>query len=170
MLDAVGLVHMNGRVYDPDLGRFVSADPFIQFADNPQSFNRYTYALNNPLSFTDPSGFFLGKLFKKIFKAIKKVFKAVVKAVVSVVKTIGRNIKTIAAIGAAVVGAHFGCPQCGGFVAGLISGDGDLRAGIIGAATAFAFGELHGFTPANFGGKVLKVVAHGVVGGVSQAV
>ncbi len=57
-LDEVGLIHMNGRVYDPQLGRFLSADPFIQFADNSQSYNRYSYVLNNPLSHTDPSGHF----------------------------------------------------------------------------------------------------------------
>ncbi|QPJ61830.1 MAG: RHS repeat-associated core domain-containing protein [Candidatus Nitronauta litoralis] len=59
-LDHVGLIHMNGRVQDPILGRFLSADPFVQFPENLQSFNRYTYINNNPLSFTDPSGFMLG--------------------------------------------------------------------------------------------------------------
>ena len=59
-LDGVELVHMNGRVYDPTLGRFVSADPYVQFPDSTQSFNRYAYVLNNPLSYTDPSGFHLG--------------------------------------------------------------------------------------------------------------
>ena len=56
-LDAVGLIHMNGRVYDPELGRFLSADPFVQAPLSSQSYNRYSYVFNNPLSFTDPSGF-----------------------------------------------------------------------------------------------------------------
>ena len=56
-LDAVGLIHMNGRVYDPELGRFMSADPFVQAPYNSQSYNRYSYVFNNPLSFTDPSGY-----------------------------------------------------------------------------------------------------------------
>ena len=56
-LDDVGLIHMNGRVYDPDLGRFISADPTVQYPMNSQNFNRYYYVNNNPLSFTDPSGF-----------------------------------------------------------------------------------------------------------------
>ena len=51
-------VHMNGRVYDPELGRFLSADPFIQAPYNSQSFNRYSYVMNNPLGYVDPSGFF----------------------------------------------------------------------------------------------------------------
>jgi len=57
-LDDVGLIHMNGRMYDPKLGRFLSADPFIQAPDNSQSYNRYSYVFNNPLSHTDPSGYF----------------------------------------------------------------------------------------------------------------
>jgi RHS repeat-associated protein len=56
-LDSVGLIHMNGRVYDPELGRFMSADPFVQAPYNSQSYNRYSYVFNNPLSFTDPSGY-----------------------------------------------------------------------------------------------------------------
>ncbi len=51
----------NGRMYDPALGRFLSPDPFMQDPSNTQNFNRYSYCLNNPLKFTDPSGFtFIG--------------------------------------------------------------------------------------------------------------
>ncbi len=56
-LDDFALVHMNGRIYDPVLGRFLSADPFIQFPESTQGLNRYSYTHNNPLSFTDPSGY-----------------------------------------------------------------------------------------------------------------
>ncbi len=56
-LDNVGLIHMNGRVYDPHLGRFISADPFITAAFDGQGLNRYAYVGNNPLGFIDPSGF-----------------------------------------------------------------------------------------------------------------
>jgi RHS repeat-associated protein len=56
-LDKFGLINMNGRVYDPALGRFLSPDPFIQDATNLQNFNRYSYCLNNPLKYTDPSGY-----------------------------------------------------------------------------------------------------------------
>ncbi len=77
MIDSVGLVHMNGRVYDAELGRFLSADPFVQFPDNIQSWNRYAYVLNNPLSFTDPSGFFLSGLFKAIGNFFSSAFRAI---------------------------------------------------------------------------------------------
>jgi len=56
-LDNVELIHMNGRVYDPLLGRFISADPFVTRPHDGQGLNRYGYVLNNPLAFTDPSGF-----------------------------------------------------------------------------------------------------------------
>jgi RHS repeat-associated protein len=52
----VGLIHMNGRMYDAELGRFLSPDNYIQEPFNTQSFNRYGYVWNNPLKFTDPSG------------------------------------------------------------------------------------------------------------------
>jgi RHS repeat-associated protein len=52
-----GLIHMNGRVYDPRWGRFLQADPIVQDPEDLQSFNRYSYVMNSPLSFIDPSGF-----------------------------------------------------------------------------------------------------------------
>lgn len=57
MLDEVGLIHMNGRIYDPKLARFISADFIIQDPFNTQSYNRYSYVMNRPMVTTDPSGF-----------------------------------------------------------------------------------------------------------------
>jgi RHS repeat-associated protein len=57
-LDELGLIHMNGRIYDPLIGRFTSPDPNIQDPNNLQTYNRYTYVQNNPLLYTDPSGYF----------------------------------------------------------------------------------------------------------------
>jgi len=51
-----GLINMNARLYDPALGRFLSPDPYVQAPDFTQSFNRYSYCMNNPLKFTDPDG------------------------------------------------------------------------------------------------------------------
>jgi len=56
-LDNVLLVHMNGRVYDPAVGRFLSADPYVDCAQDMAGWNRYSYVKNRPLSFTDPSGY-----------------------------------------------------------------------------------------------------------------
>ena len=80
-LDGVGLIHMNGRVYDPIVGRFVSPDPWIQDPKNSQSFNRYSYVWNNPLRYTDPSGeiirFFtsFGKIGHKLYQKNNKTGK-----------------------------------------------------------------------------------------------
>jgi RHS repeat-associated protein len=60
-LDNIGLIHMNGRVYDPVLGRFLSADPNLIGALGSQGMNRYSYVGNRPLSLRDPSGYLPGR-------------------------------------------------------------------------------------------------------------
>jgi uncharacterized protein (TIGR02594 family) len=55
-LNEFGLINMNGRLYDPVLARFLSPDPYLQAPDNLLNHNRYSYALNNPMRYTDPSG------------------------------------------------------------------------------------------------------------------
>jgi len=55
-LQTVGLIHMNGRLYDPVLHRFLQPDNYVQDPFNTQNFNRYGYCLNNPLLYTDPNG------------------------------------------------------------------------------------------------------------------
>ena len=57
--DDFNLINMNGRMYDPVIGRMLSPDIAIQDEYNPQAYNRYTYCFNNPLRFTDPSGYFV---------------------------------------------------------------------------------------------------------------
>ncbi|MFC5491362.1 RHS repeat-associated core domain-containing protein [Dokdonella soli] len=56
-VDDVWLIHMNGRIYDYQLGRFLSVDPIIQNPANSQSLNPYSYILNNPLAGKDPTGY-----------------------------------------------------------------------------------------------------------------
>jgi len=55
-LEEFALIDMNGRIYDPMLGRFFSPDPYVQLPGYAGSFNRYSYCLNNPLIYTDPNG------------------------------------------------------------------------------------------------------------------
>lgn len=60
-LDGFGLIHMNARLYDPILGRFLSPDPYVQLPDFTQAMNRYGYCMNRPLCYVDKNGeFFFG--------------------------------------------------------------------------------------------------------------
>ncbi|MDH3909681.1 MAG: hypothetical protein OEU09_00195 [Rhodospirillales bacterium] len=166
-LDKLGLIHMNGRVYDPVLGRFLSADPTVQFPKTTQGFNRYSYVLNNPLSFTDPSGF-------GIIGAIKKVMRKFTKFL----HRYGRVLMSVAA--AAGCGGNLGCSVLvAAFTSGMwtASYGGSLTDVVtqsaIAAGTALAFhgigktfGDKVGFLSA---AHVKKIVAHGVVGAVSTA-
>ena len=185
-VDEMGLIHMNGRVYDPTLGRFLSADPTMQFPYSSQGYNRYSYVQNNPLKYTDPSGYFLKKFFKKVFKGIKKLLKNKIVRMVAaiavgyftglaVLKSIGyagySSAATFASLGASkAIGSLALAGAAGGFAGGLVASGGDLKSALIGGLT----GGLAGFIGASpvFGsvGKVTveRVIAHGVVGGVSN--
>ncbi|MBK8306160.1 MAG: RHS repeat-associated core domain-containing protein [Gammaproteobacteria bacterium] len=67
-VDRLDLIHMNGRTYDPKVGRFMQADLFVQDPADTQSYNRYSYARNNPLNATDPTG-----LFSELVRVVRDV-------------------------------------------------------------------------------------------------
>jgi RHS repeat-associated protein len=132
----VALVHMNGRVYDPLLGRFGTADPTTENPLSTQGWNRYSYVGNSPLNFSDPTGYcFLGCFFQNIFNGLQSLFQAI---------PILGNILQIAAV--AILCATFVCAAAiaalsSAFVAGVTSGNlgAALKAGLISAVTAAAF-------------------------------
>ena len=176
-LDNVGLIHMNGRVYDPALGRFISADPIIQFPASTQGMNRYTYAGNNPLSFTDPSGFgffsALGSFFKSIFVDIPaKILR----------KVTSHPIGRVAVIIAASVACGPAGPACAAAAAAAItavhggSADDIVKSAVITGVTAMAFHAVGAALVPEGGGSIafgssahaVKIVAHGVIGGVAS--
>lgn len=158
-LDALGLVHMNARIYDPILGRFLQADTLIE-ADATQGLNRYTYVLNNALTHTDPTG--------RRLSPMARTFLSVMATIV------------MPGIGASAFGlGSFGQVVFAGFVSGSISGG--LKGGVIGA---FSAGLFHGIgstftekiTPwaftggsMNLAGRMAKMAAHGTAGGVMQS-
>ncbi len=171
-LDDVALIHMNGRIYDPIIGRFLSPDPFVQAPENSQNLNRYTYVLNNPLSLTDPSGFFfkkIGRFFKKHWRTIAAVAVGVLTAGAAIWAagallgqqlTLGIALQAMAGaggyslttLGAIVSGAGFGFGSA--FSGTLLSGGsiGDafkagIKVGAINAVTAAAMNSINSFLP-----------------------
>jgi RHS repeat-associated protein len=123
----VGLIHMNGRVYDPLLARFGTPDPMTEDPFSTQGWNRYSYVGNSPVNFTDPSGYcFLGCFWKPIFKAIGNFFKENWRAILQITVTALCNLTPLAGPGCAAIGS---------FVSGITSGD--LGMAIRGAAIAF---------------------------------
>jgi RHS repeat-associated protein len=98
-LQSVGLIHMNGRLYDPKLHRFLQPDNYVQDPSNTQNYNRYGYVLNNPLKYTDPSGEF------------KINWNDIVAGVAIAVGTVLSATGVGTAVGAVLIGAgvaHFG--------------------------------------------------------------
>ncbi|MFT3792946.1 MAG: RHS repeat-associated core domain-containing protein [Rudaea sp.] len=117
-VEAMGIVHFNGRIYDPQLGRMLQADP----VQNPgsQGLNRYSYVANNPLSLTDPTGY---------------SFWSWVRTIAAVAITVWTGGLALAATsfwsGMAIAAA-------GGFAAGVVA-TGTLQGGLYGAFSAAAF-------------------------------
>lgn len=70
-IEELALIHMNGRLYDATIARFVSADPFIQDPMSTLAFNRYAYVDNNPMTYTDPTGYWkIGRIFKQVLNVV----------------------------------------------------------------------------------------------------
>jgi hypothetical protein len=181
---------MNGRIYDPELGRFLSPDPVVQIPEYSQNFNRYSYVLNNPLNATDPSGFsFISKAFSKIGSFIMENWRTIVVVVVVAVAawaasaylsglggmftTTGAVGGQLSATGMAVSGGFAGAIG-GGLGPALNGGDiGDvLRGAVVGGIQgAIAGGVLHGMTPQNPGFNMATakhVAGHGILGGTAN--
>jgi len=162
-LSDFGLVHMNGRIYDPVLGRFLSADPFVDGATDSQGYNRYSYVGNNPLGATDPTGFVK---FKEIAGAIVGVVVAAV-VVVAVVTSAGTalgglsglasNAGFFAKLGYGLSHGTWGLGALAGGAGGFASGFSGslLNGGSIG--DAFKAGAAGAVTGAAVGG-----IAHGI--------
>ncbi|MCW5548831.1 MAG: RHS repeat-associated core domain-containing protein [Opitutaceae bacterium] len=188
-LDDLGLIHMNGRIYDPVLGRFLSADPFVDDAGDSQSYNRYSYVSNNPLGYTDPSGY-IKLSFKTILKIVAVVAIAYFTAgaaisawgttmttsgsfaagTATVTVTAGSTFATMmpVAIGNGIIGGLAG-GFASGFAGSLLNGGsiGDaFKAGVIGGVAGAVGGGIAGaFSDA---GLLTRTVAASAVGGATS--
>jgi RHS repeat-associated protein len=182
-LDDLGLIHMNGRVYDPVLGRFLSADPFVGDEYDSQDFNRYSYVGNNPLNATDPSGYFSLKDGLKIVAvvAIAVVSAGAGVALLGASSAYGGALMCATGWSTAVVNGIAG-GLVGGFASGfagsLLNGGnvGDaFKAGAIGAIAGAVTGGLAGKIGDAFGsigerglgGEFGRAVSHGAVSGAA---
>ena len=176
-LDDVGIVHMNGRLYDPTIGRFLQGDPFLQDLGNLQNYNRYGYCYNNPMGCVDPSGYFSWKRFFRAAAAIAiavfapEIFAALgggPSALVSLTYTTGAGVSaTLTGWGAATAG----------FFSGAIAG-GSFKSGVQGAFSAglfFEVGQIVGNAGLGIDGSIRStsefagaVAMHGVAGCISS--
>jgi RHS repeat-associated protein len=192
MLDGVSLIHMNGRVYDPYLGRFLSPDRVIPSIGASQSLNPFSYVMDNPLTLTDPSGlsWFSGieNFIRKFWRPILAIVVAIVawelapylSAVltpagataagtvsVSVVVGVGEVVEediTFVGGGVTIIGGA-AAGAIGGAVAGGILGG--WHGALSGAISGAIFGAVGGYYGSSFGGQ--RVVATAAAGGASSS-
>ena len=165
-----GLIHMNARVYDSDIGRFLSADTIIQDPYDSQAYNRYSYVRNNPMVFTDPSGH---SWFSKLWDKIKPYVIAVVVAVIAVYTGgLALGAMGYGSIGAAINAGAYGAIAVSGAVGGFAAGvsSGLLNGASLGDSMAMgmqgaAYGAIGAVTAGYIGGiksGMIRASLHGI--------
>lgn len=158
-LVAFGLINMNARLYNPLLGRFISPDPFIQFEDFSQNFNRYAYCLNNPFASVDRSGKSITLTCIIVGAVIGAVTNVAIKAYNGQINSIGdffaaAGIGAVAGAATSLVGSAIGAV---GLLGGALTGaaSGFVNSAIMGGLNSLYFGDSFGF----------NTLAEGVVSG-----
>ena len=133
--DEYGLIYFGARYYDPKLGRFITPDTIVPYPSDPQSFNRYSYARNNPVNVIDPTGHKW---------SWTKFWHAAVGAAVGIVAAMVLGPAGLALVGSTMAGI------IGGAVGGAITGglEGGGQGALIGAAMGGALGGLGGWAVA----------------------
>ncbi|MGD9108081.1 MAG: RHS repeat-associated core domain-containing protein [Gammaproteobacteria bacterium] len=166
-VEDVNLIHMNGRLYDPQLGRFLSADPTIQRPANSQSLNRYSYCINNPLTLTDPSGYsWLSNSFHHVDveHLIQQIAQIAIAAII-----MANDGFLAAAFASAVMSGMFALANGGNIGTAILSAGLAFTSAIIwnGVGTMLGEGGELGTTEAPL---PIRVGVHGVVGGAMNAI
>jgi RHS repeat-associated protein len=166
MVDGANLIHMGGRLYDPHTGRFLSADPIVQAPNNTQSFNRYAYVMNNPMNYTDPTGYsWLSDNWRTIASIAITAFAPYAwGAIGSTLTSMTQAVITGMVSGAVQSGSLKGALM-GGFSAGMFHGIGDVFADVAKASEKGA-GLLAEAGKLNSLGVAAKIGAHAAAGGV----
>lgn len=167
------LINMNGRMYDPVLGRMLSPDNFIQGSYNTQSYNRYSYCINNPLIFTDKDGQWFGidDLISGLVGGIINLGGAVISGQHM---TFGQAFGYFGVGFASGVSFEYGGPLAAGAIAGfgnsLLSGANLQTAFVQGAIGAGSF-SAGGFAGKQVGGLLANAGVGGLINGaISGAV
>ncbi len=138
--DPTGLVYLRARQYDPDLGRFVSADPVLGSLSRPQTQDRYAYVANNPLRYRDSSGRFLEAI-TDWWNGLSPEQKGLVIGIVAAIAVTAACLTVIAcvpAIGVVGVMLASGAASAGAYAAGTVAFGGTPTVG--GALIAFGAG------------------------------
>ena len=186
-LQTVGLIHMNGRLYDPALHRFLQPDNYVQDPFNTQNFNRYGYCLNNPLVYVDQNGEFwhlvIGAVVGGVINWISNGARFDAKglgyfAVGAVAGAVG------AGIGSGVSASLAGGTFAGGFMSTSVAVSSSfINGAAIGAASGLGAGFVGGFGNGLVGGQnigqafgsgitngLIGMAMGGVIGGVSGGI
>jgi RHS repeat-associated protein len=169
-LDGVELIHMNGRVFDPVSALFISADPNIPDASNQYYMNRYSYGFNNPVTFTDPSGYFSVRSF---FRAVGVMgINALIPGAVDEHERFRKSEHGQLAYSIAITvisgGAGVGWAMAGGFASGYMA-TGTMEGAALGALFAgasFGVGEIAGQISNAYAAAATRAVMHGALGGI----
>ena len=175
----MGVIHMNGRIYDPLIGRFMSADPIIQAPGNLQNYNRYSYVMNNPLNLTDPSGFSFWTRLMRLGDRISSVgislgSTRIYNASVNFLQGSGGYQLKSAALSFVSAFCYAGASACNaGLQYGLARGYGAsesdaFRTGLIAGATTEAFTAAGGVGGADGANSLGRYAAHAAVGCASS--
>lgn len=164
----VGLVNMNGRLYDPKLHRFLSPDNFVQEPYNTQNFNRYGYVLNNPLMLVDYSGESFWSWVEQNWVSIV-VSVTVATVIILSAGTATPLVLAIAGGAGGFAGSFVGTVVKGGtledaFINGLVSGAmGFVMGGMGGIAAGFA-------PPGAFAGALYGGTTNALLGGLGNSI
>ncbi|MCL1666561.1 hypothetical protein M2T82_00645 [Elizabethkingia ursingii] len=148
----ISIIHMNGRLYDPVLRRFLNADENVQDPYNTQNYNKYAYVLNNPMLYNDPSGEFgfliIGGFFLEFLAPM--IFGALIGA-------------AIGAVAYALSAAFSGNWSWGGFLK-------SIAFGALGGAVSAGIGSLFQAATQSIGTSLFQAAAHSISQGILSVV
>jgi RHS repeat-associated protein len=179
--DASGLYYFNARFYDPEIGRFLSADTQVTNRSDPTTLNRYAFAGGNPVQFVDPTGHgflsAIGDFFSDAFNWIADHVKEILTVLIIIVVVIALIVSVVAAaplwLVLGLAGAAFFAYKA--FSQGytyedtefwIAAGTGAVLGGLVGAALPYMFASPAGLW--GFIGQGMLVGA--AIGGLEAAI